>query len=719
MEDSESDLSAAVEAGFDVHVYSQTQTVPVVDLGHVGHVALGELRTADPLDPSDHDSLISDLSSIDLLPFDTLPVLVPVPAPYRILQMETVKEGIVLSSHQRRTQRRQWSPSIHQSSGAPTHHPSDDLIPTSLAVEYRLRFLGERVGLDVEVDPKTVLGAAAGTTSCENRDLESGDYDSHPVVDTHFSPCKAATAEKESDHVDASGSSVTESNVNMTAGACSFTKDAAPDSKYDCYECLVDASQNDKSLEIHVYSMKRPHMRSFHLAWMAFFVAFFTWFSITPLLFEVQRSLDMTDREIWTSSSFAVAGSAVTRILIGPICDKYGARWSMAGTLVVSAIPTALTGLVQSATSLYILRLFIGVAGCAFVACQYWTSTLFIAEVAGTANALAAGWGNLGGGVTQIVMGSIVFPLFKKMYGDEGSATVGEEGFDRASDFAWRAACVVPAFFCLVMAFVVVKYSDDSPKGNYKKRKRQGNMPAVSTTANIKVAASNLNTWILFVQYGCCFGVEITMINACALYFHTVFGLSTESAAAIASIFGWMNLFARGVGGFVSDLSNSNYGIRGRLGVQVVLLLFEGVFVIFFGHTQSLAMAICAMVILSVFVQASEGSTYGIVPYISPSVTGSIAGIVGAGGNVGGVAFSLVFREFSYATSFTLMGAMVMTSALVSFGFILRGHATLCIGGDSADVVRRRDDYNASVGNTTTPPPLSSTSNVRTQDICR
>ena len=54
------------------------------------------------------------------------------------------------------------------------------------------------------------------------------------------------------------------------------------------------------------------------------------------------------------------------------------------------------------------------------------------------------------------------------------------------------------------------------------------------------------------------------MNNAAASYFKEGFGLSTESAAAIASIFGWMNLFARGLGGFASNKFNSWMGMRGQ-----------------------------------------------------------------------------------------------------------------------------------------------------------
>lgn len=85
-------------------------------------------------------------------------------------------------------------------------------------------------------------------------------------------------------------------------------------------------------------------------------------------------------------------------------------------------------------------------------------------------------------------------------------------------------------------------------------------MGHVSVAEAYRTGAMNVNTWLLFVQYACCFGVEITMNNAAALYFKEQFALSTESAAAIASIFEWMNLFARALGGYFSDKANCRFG---------------------------------------------------------------------------------------------------------------------------------------------------------------
>ena len=73
---------------------------------------------------------------------------------------------------------------------------------------------------------------------------------------------------------------------------------------------------------------------------------------------------------------------------------------------------------------------------------------MFSRECAGTANAIVGGWGNLGGGVTQLLVGSILFPVLKTY-------------FDGDSEKAWRTACIFPATLGLITAFCVVKFSDD------------------------------------------------------------------------------------------------------------------------------------------------------------------------------------------------------------------------------------------------------------------
>ena len=168
---------------------------------------------------------------------------------------------------------------------------------------------------------------------------------------------------------------------------------ASSNSRFKTYSIRVDRGQHDKATEITLCDLHRPHMRAFHASWFSFFIAFFAWFSVTPLLGEVKDSLGLSKADVWTSSLCGTAGTIIMRIMIGPFCDLYGARMCMAFILTISAIPCALTGLVHTSRGLNAVRSFVGIAGSSFVACQYWTSQMFTREVAGTANALVAGWG--------------------------------------------------------------------------------------------------------------------------------------------------------------------------------------------------------------------------------------------------------------------------------------------------------------------------------------
>ena len=214
----------------------------------------------------------------------------------------------------------------------------------------------------------------------------------------------------------------------------------------------------------------------------------------------------MTKQEIWNSSIAGVGGTIAIRFLLGPLCDKYGARVLFTVVLCGASIPAALTGLVQTANGLVLLRLFIGLAGGTFVMCQYWTSRMFTKEVVGTANALVGGWGNLGASVPQLIIGSFLFPIFKAIFNGD-------------AELAWRTVSTVPAVVAFVTGIVIYYISDDAPKGNYSEMKRHKIMPEVSGMESFRQGCMDMNTWLLFIQYACCFGVELTMNNAAALYF--------------------------------------------------------------------------------------------------------------------------------------------------------------------------------------------------------
>lgn len=86
--------------------------------------------------------------------------------------------------------------------------------------------------------------------------------------------------------------------------------------KYPTYELDTDPEQDDKAREIRLCSFARPHMRAFHCSWWSFFIAFFIWFAISPLLSEIRTDLGLTKKEIWTSSIAGVGSTIGVRFLV-------------------------------------------------------------------------------------------------------------------------------------------------------------------------------------------------------------------------------------------------------------------------------------------------------------------------------------------------------------------------------------------------------------------
>ena len=195
-------------------------------------------------------------------------------------------------------------------------------------------------------------------------------------------------------------------------------------------------------------------------------------------------------------------------------------------------------------------------------------------------------------------------------------------------------------------------------------------MPAASgAKGSFGMAARDYRVWALFVIYGACFGVELTINNIAALYYYDRFELNLATAGIIAGLFGLMNIFARTLGGVFGDKMGIRFGLKGRVMFLGGTLLLEGLALILFSQMSTLALAIAAMIIFSLFVQMSEGATYAVVPFINRRALGSVAGIVGAGGNAGAVAFGLLFRSasLSYTQGLLIVGVAVLCAAALVF----------------------------------------------------
>jgi NNP family nitrate/nitrite transporter-like MFS transporter len=403
----------------------------------------------------------------------------------------------------------------------------------------------------------------------------------------------------------------------------------------------------NKATSIDLFSLKTPQMRAFHMSWFAFFLCFFAWFGIAPLMAIVREELSLTKAQIGNTIIASVAITIVARLFIGWLCDRVGPRLSYTFLLIFGSIPVMAIGLSTSYETFLLFRLGIGTIGASFVITQYHTSVMFAPNCVGTANATSAGWGNLGGGVTQMVM-PLVFGAFLAM------------GYSDA--IGWRGAMVVAGAVCFLTGIAYFFFTTDLPDGNFKDLREQGKLePLAKTKGSFWLAVTDYRVWALFVIYAACFGIELTINNIAALYYMDYFDLGIKTAGLVAGLFGLMNIFARTLGGFISDRFVKTRGLRGRVNWLFIALLIEGVALIFFSQMRVIALAIPVMIVFSLFVQMSEGATFSIVPFINKKALGAVAGIVGAGGNMGAVAAGFLFRseKITYPQALLILGVLV------------------------------------------------------------
>jgi len=409
-------------------------------------------------------------------------------------------------------------------------------------------------------------------------------------------------------------------------------------------------ASDQKAVRIRLTDFKSVPMRAFHMSWFAFFLAFFGWFGIAPLMPIVRDELGLTKTQVGNTIIASVAITVIARLFIGWLCDRVGPRKTYAWMLMLGSLPVAGIGLATTYESFLLFRLAIGVIGASFVITQYHTSVMFAPNCVGTANATTAGWGNLGGGVTQMVMPLILVAL----------TGLGVNEF-----WGWRLAMVIPGIALFVTGIAYLKLTQDSPAGNYADLRRE--RKEASEKGSIGEVVRDPRVWALFVIYGACFGVELTINNIAALYFHDHFGLGVATAGLVAGLFGLMNLFARTLGGVFGDRAGIKRGLRGRVAFLGIVLLCEGLALMLFSRIDLLPLAIANLVVFSLFTQMSEGATYSVVPFINKRNLGLVAGIVGAGGNAGAVAAGFLFRSESLTTQSALLilGAFVCVASFL------------------------------------------------------
>ncbi|KDR71725.1 hypothetical protein GALMADRAFT_143523 [Galerina marginata CBS 339.88] len=488
--------------------------------------------------------------------------------------------------------------------------------------------------------------------------------------------------------------------------------DAPPFKWSHLWEPAIVNPVNLKSYTIPIFNLRDPYARAFHLSWLGFFVAFLSWFAFPPLIPDAIKSdLHLTTAQVGNSNITALTATLFTRIIVGPLVDKYGPRKVMTYLLILGAIPSGLAGTANSAQSLYVLRFFIGILGATFVPCQAWTSAFFDKNCVGTANALVGGWGNMGGGATFAIMGSV----FQSLTASGLTPHV-----------AWRATfAIIPVPILLIVAGLILLFGQDHPAGKWSERynipaatiatrlghefhdphtekasemDRKDNEDAfvsieqvkeddaaqfqsavdlaINETLTLKNALkilANPVTWLPALAYFTTFGVELAIDSNLSDLLFTLFkkrraGFTQTTAGYYTSILGFLNIVTRPLGGYLGDVVYRYYGTKGKkiwtlmCGLIMGASLLAGGFYLQNHRLSNDAQLPILMGIFSVsaiFSEFGNGANFSLVPHCNAYNNGVMSGIVGSFGNLGGIIFALVFRfVLQVGKSFWIMGVI-------------------------------------------------------------
>ena len=460
------------------------------------------------------------------------------------------------------------------------------------------------------------------------------------------------------------------------------------------------------SQSLNILDFKAPRIRLLHLNWIAFFMTFVVWFSHAPLLPYIGAAFDLSREQIKALLIINVALTIPARVVIGSLVDHYGPRLVYSGLLMLAAIPCLWFAMASSYEQLAITRLILGFVGAGFVVGIRLIGEWFPAREVGLAEGVYGGWGNFGSAFAAMTL-----PTLALLYG-------GDNG--------WRYAIATTGVVSFLYGLVFYWRVRNTPKGSeYFKPKKTGalevssyrdlalyvimSLPMYAALLVIvwRLGPTNLNLFsgsaqlvmigiiaalgviqmrqiirvnrdhlkqgvekydryqfhqvaILNISYMVTFGSELAVVSMLPMFFVDTFGLDPVKAGFLAAGFAFMNLAARPAGGFVSD----HLGRKKTLLVMMVGLMVGYSILGTINAHWPVWLAVMATMACSFFVQAGEGATFATVPLIKRRLTGQIAGMVGAYGNVGAVLFLTVLTFVNASDFFYVIAGAAMLSVI-------------------------------------------------------
>ncbi len=462
--------------------------------------------------------------------------------------------------------------------------------------------------------------------------------------------------------------------------------------------------------KLNLFALSRPNIRILHFTWFAFFMTFVVWLGLGPLMPFIKEALQLTDQQAKVLLILNVAMTIPSRIIVGMLVDKLGPRIMYTSILVLGGLISIAFAWADSYEKLALLRFLSGFIGAGFVVGIRMIGEWFPAKQTGFAQGIYGGWGNFGSAGAAVTL-----PFIAANF----------EGPD-----GWRIALTIAA--CVAITYGIVYYFivSNTPKGStYFKPKKSGAMEVTSKGDLILYALMNLPlymalallTWKLspagmgllgqgavYTVYGALaglygvqlwkiwhinrhilekpvpelhrykfkqvaildwaylvtFGTELAVVSMLAMFYVDWFELPKVTAALLAGIYPFLNLVARPGGGWISDKIGRK---------RSLIIVFAGITASFLAlglvsHEWPVWLVVALTIAGGLFSKAGSGAVYAMVPLIQRRMTGQIAGMVGAFGNVGAVMFLTVNSLVDYDQFFLFIGIVSATVfALILF----------------------------------------------------
>lgn len=472
----------------------------------------------------------------------------------------------------------------------------------------------------------------------------------------------------------------------------------------------------------------QERIKVLHFTWIAFFIAFYVWFNMAPLATTMLRELDWLNAE--HLKILAICNVALTipaRIVVGALIDKYGPRRVFSGLLIIMSVPTFIFAFGNSFLQLLTARLVLGMIGASFVIGIRMISQWFPPKIIGRAEGFYAGWGNFGSawaamtlpwlaltffgewlgiekdgwrwalflnGIVALIYGVLYYfivrdtPEGKKFEGTKKTQPLLVTSYGDLVQYLIWSFPLVAALGLLAWRVSTIQITDESglksgliPE-NYLYifyglllilyiihclKSIQVNLPVLRKGVPENEKYSFNSVAALNTTYIANFGAELAVVSMLPAFFESTFRINPEFAGFIAASFAVVNLVARPMGGLLSDL------MKNRKLVMSIYML--GITLGFFGmgfinEAWPIWIAVAMTITCSIFVQGAEGATFAIIPLINRRMTGQIAGMAGAYGNVGAVLYLVIYSLVDSQTFFYILSGGAAFSLLYCFIFL-------------------------------------------------